>query len=143
MSEDDDIDFELVTNASQFAPPAAMGRERVILPNLKTTSGRVAAVYVQELTAREYYEHQDALRVYEDGRFTGINHKNDDLKLLAIAVRDPNGNRLWPTAKVAIEQLGRYGQKSINTLLEAYVRMNRPADEESAEGNSEPTPSDS
>lgn len=140
---DDDIDFELVTNANQLAPPPPLARERVILPGWKTTSGKAVGFFVYELTALEFGEFQDSTRVYDGGAFTGITLKNEDLKLLAFTVRDANGNRLWNTTESAVAQLGRFGQASINLLVAASSRMNQKADRASAEGNSEPTPSDS
>lgn len=142
---DDDIDFELVTNANQLAPPPPLARERVILPGWKTTSGKAVGFWVSELTALEFGEFQDSTRIYDGGRFTGITLKNEDLKLLAFTVRDGNGNRLWHTTESAVAQLGRFGQASIDLLVAASSRMNQRKNEDqaSAEGNSAPTPTDS
>lgn len=141
---DDDIDFELITNAAQLAPPPPLRRERVVLPDWKTTSGKAVGFYVYELTALGYSDFQDGLRTWDGATVTAVDVKHQDLHFLAATVRDANGNRIWPDAKAAIAQLGRYGRSSIERLLVAANRVNgedvTPAD---AEGNSEPTPSDS
>jgi hypothetical protein len=136
---DDAIDFELVTNAGQLATPPPLSRERVVL-SWKTTSGKSAAMYVSELTALEFGEYQESMRVYEGGGVVGVSMRHDDLRFLSYVCRDAHGNRIWQTTDAAIEQLGRYGRASITSLLAAANRVNR-ADEDpaSAEGNSEPT----
>lgn len=143
MPDLDDLDFELVTNANQLAPPPPLNRERVILPDWRTSTGKVAAVWVYELTALEFGQYQNSLRVYTDGRFVGINLEHDDLKLLAYTVRDGNGNRLWNTAQAVIDKLGQYGQASIDLLTAASNRVQKKQDPASAEGNSAETPTDS
>lgn len=145
---DDDIDFELITNASQLAPPPPLAKERVVMPDWRTTSGKAAAFYEWELTALDYTNFQEGMRTWENGvrggRVTAVDVTHQDFHFLAATTRDANGNRIWHDAKAAIAQLGQFGQASIDKLLAAAQRVNRgnvaPAD---AEGNSEPTPSGS
>ena len=136
---DDDVDFEIVTTASQLGPPPALRRERVVLVDWKTVSGRAAAFYVYEMSALQYGEYQECLRIYKDGELSSIDLRNDELKFLAFTIRDPNGNRLWPTTSAAVAQLGSYGKADINLLLAASNRMNANTRKavERAEGNSE------
>lgn len=141
---DDDIDFELVTNANQLAPPPPLTRERVVLPDWKTTSGKAVGFLAWELTALEWGEFQETSRVYRNGDFAGISLVNEDLRYLSFTLRDANGNRLWSTPEAAVAQLGCYGKASITLLVAASNRVNsKNADQASAEGNSEPTPTGS
>jgi hypothetical protein len=139
---DDDLDFEIVTNASQMAPPLPLRRERVILRNVHTTAKKLAAIWQYELNALDHNLFQETGRVYVNGDLQGVTMKNNILRFLAFTSRDPNGNRLWQTVEEAIAQLGKYGKTDIDLLLDAANRVNSP-NPASAEKNSESDPTDS
>lgn len=138
---DEDLDFELITSATQLAPPPPLARKRVILPNWKTNSGKVVAFMVFELSALEHDEYSQGLRKIV-GTDVTLDLTNNTLQLLAFCVRDSNGNRLWSNAKDAIAQLGAYGQGAIDKLATVARELNN-SDAEAAEKNSEAAPSGS
>jgi len=142
VPDDDDVDYELVTNARQLAPPPALRKEPVIVADWKTVSGKAARFLVWELTAADYAEFLESGRVYKDGVLKRYDVKDEDIRLLAFTVRDQHGNRLWNTVEAAKSQLGALGKASLNLLLNAANEVNS-AKPGSAEGNSDETPSDS
>jgi len=138
-----EIDFELVTSARSLGAAPKLRRERVILPEVKTKSGKAAAFLCWELDALEYGEFQDSSRVYKDGEHVGNSAKNEDLRFLAFTLRDGNGNRLWSNLEDAKSQLGKYGKSVTSKLMVASNKANfGDRDEPSAEKNSEATPAD-
>jgi hypothetical protein len=139
---DDDVDFEIVTSARQLGPPPALRRELVVLPEIRTTSGKATALYEYELSAKDFSAYQETSRVYVAGEFRSVTFKDEEIRFLAFTTRDENGNRLWHSTDAAIAQLGMYGRTSLQKLVAAANRVNS-ASVSSAEGNSGETPSDS
>jgi hypothetical protein len=138
---DDELEFELVVSARQLAPPPPLRKERVIVTDWPTTSGKAAAFLVWELTAGDYADMVEAGRVYRDGAFQRFNLPYEDFRLLAYVVRDQHGNRLWSSVDAAKGQLRDLGKASLNLLLNAASRVNA-VKVAAAEGNSEETPND-
>lgn len=140
--DDDDLDFELVTSARQLAPPPPLRREKVVLTEWKTTSGKAAGFLAWELTGADWAEFMESGRIYRNGTFQRYDNKDEDIRFLAYTLRDGQGNRLWHTVDAAKGQLGHLGKASLNLLLNAANKVNAPK-EAAEEGNSEKTPSDS
>lgn len=140
--DEDELDFELVTNARELGPPPTLRKERVIVPDWPTQSGKPAAFLVWELTALDYADFSDSGWTYKDRQRVRYNSKHEDIRFLAHTLRDSGGNRLWEDIEDAKRALGRVGKGSINLLLAAANRMNSPK-EEAKQGNSESAENDS
>lgn len=145
MPEEEVNASQFITSPSQLGAPPEPRRVIVELPGWPLKSGKkFAKFYVHELTALEAVQYQRSLRVYENGRHVGSDAENSDLKLLSFVVRDPNGNRPWPTPEAAVNFFGNYALRVLNPLLEAYFKLsNAEETEEVLEGNSEETPTSS
>lgn len=142
-TDDDDLDFELVTSARQLAPPPPLRKEKVTLAEWKTTSGKAARFLAWELTAADWADFMDSGRIYDkDGLLKRYDSKDEDVRFLAFTLRDQHGNRLWNKIEDAKAQLGQVGKASLNLLLNAANTVNS-AKPGSAEGNSGETPTDS
>lgn len=139
---EDDLDFELVTSASMLADAPPLRKERVLIPGLKTRSGKPAGLLVWELSANDWGACRDAGWEYRNGVRHQFNDKDEDVRFLSWTVRDPHGNRLWNTVADAKGQLGKYGRSALVELIRAANRVNAPK-EGSSEGNSEEIQSDS
>lgn len=137
-----ELDFELITNFKQLAPPPPLRKEKVVLADVKTVRGKPAGFFCWELSALDYSEFQETTRVYVNGSLDSISLKNEDMKYLAYTVRDANNNRIWNTVEEAIAQLGQFGRSVTNQLVAASNRVNS-SNYTSAEGNSEKTQTDS
>lgn len=141
MSNAEDLDFEIILSARQLGAPPERRHVPVTLRDWPTVSGKAARFLVWELTASAFADFQETGRTYKDGSYR-YELKDEDFRLLAYTVCDPQGNRLWNTTGEAISQLGRIGRASLSQLLNAANEVNsvKSAD---AEGNSGATPSDS
>jgi hypothetical protein len=144
---DDDVDFEILTNANQLAPPPPLRVEEVVLPGVKLKNGKAAKVFCHELTALEYDEFQDTGRVYDKtGALVSANIRNEDLRFLAFTVRDHHGNRIWHTVEACKAQLGQYGKSVTSRLMVAANKANfgdadAEGNSDGSSGGSEPTKS--
>ncbi|HEX4394190.1 MAG TPA: hypothetical protein VH084_22020 [Mycobacterium sp.] len=134
--EEDEEEFELVTNARQLAPPPTLRTEKVTLKDWPTVSGKPARFILWEMTASDYEDFFDAGRIYKDGSFVRYSSKFEDIRFLAWTVRDQYGNRLWSTVEIAKAQLGGVGRATLNQLLNAANRVNS-AKVSSSSGNSD------
>lgn len=141
MSDPTDDDFEVVTTATQIQP-AELARERVIVPEWKTPSGKAAAFFVYELNGADYDEYQQGMFL-ADGMDLQLTLRANTLRLLAFALRDPHGNRLYPDTERGISAIGQMGQSGIDRLGTVARQLNglgRNA-RKAAEGNSVAAPS--
>lgn len=137
----DEPEFELITSSRQLAAPPELRKEKVILADWLTNSGKPAAFLEWELTAADWAEFMESGRVYtKDGAFRRYDNKDEDVRFLAFTTRDQHNNRIWPTVDAAKAQLGHLGRADLLLLMAAANRMNRAKDA-SAEGNSEETES--
>jgi hypothetical protein len=143
---DAEVDYEVVTNASQLDAPPPLLKELVVLPEWKTRNGKASAFWVWELTAAEHGEYAVSDRVFdENGQVIRFKRTGNDLRFLSYCVRDASGNRLWNTLEKAETELGKRGKSGINKLTAVANKLNyegaSSADEAvaSAEGNSEET----
>lgn len=143
MSDTEELDFELVTNARQLASPPPLRHEPVTLTEWKTTSGKAARFLVWELDANDYASFFESGWVYnKDGSRKRYDDEFQDIRFLAHVLRDQHGNRLWPKTEDAKAVLGRLGKSSINDLAAVATRLNSARDG-AKEGNSEGTRNDS
>lgn len=141
--EDDDVDYELITNARQLAPPPPLRKELVTVADWKTTSGKAARFLVWELTGADHAEFVESGRSYNsDGSFKRYDSATEEVRFLAAVLRDQHGNPLWPKTEDARAQLGKLGKSTINLLMAAANRMNS-AKEAAKAGNSGEIQSDS
>lgn len=142
MSDAEELDFELVTNARMLGNPPPLRKEAVTVPDWPTQSGKAARFLAWEMTANEFGEYQDAGWVYKNGVRTRFNDKDTDIRFLSYTLRDQHGHRLWGKLADAQAQLGKLGKSSLGALVAASNRVNSPKDE-GTEGNSEEIQSDS
>lgn len=141
MSDADDLDFELVTNARMLAAPPPLRNETVTLKDWKTQSGKAARFMVWELTAGDYAEFLESGWIYRDGQRKRYESKDDDIRFLAFCLRDQHGNRIWKKIEDARAVLGRLGKGDVNRLVAVATELNS-AKEEATEGNFEEIQSD-
>jgi hypothetical protein len=141
VEDDASDDFELITSIRQLAEPPPLRTKTVTLPDWKTQKGKSARFLVWELTALGFADYLESGRTYT-ANIARYDAKDEDIRLVAHTVRDQHGNRIWNTTDSAKTQLGPLGKSSLNLLLNAANEVNS-AKPSSAEGNSEPTTSDS
>jgi hypothetical protein len=140
MSDEDktveDEDYDFVTTAREFGTPPELPWENVKLPEIKKK------VRISALSAADFSDLQDANRVYNRaGEHVGWDYSNEDIKLLAFALRDGSGNRLFQTVESAVATLEHWPLSSIKRMVTAANKVTN-SDPVSAEKNSEETPSD-
>lgn len=138
MSEE--IKGRFITNPSQLGPPPKLRRKIVELPEWKLSDGGYAQFYVHELTALEHVEYQRSMRKYENGRHVGVDTENADLKLLSFILRDPHGNRPWPTPEASVSFFNAYSARSLEPIFDVYNGLPHVDESvEDIEGKSEKT----
>lgn len=142
-TDDDELDFELVTSARMLGQAPPLRKEAVTVPEWKTTNDKVVRLMVWELTALDYSDFIEEGRTYgKDGALVAYDSRTEDVRFLAWCVRDQNNNRLWPKSAEAIPVLGSLGRTTLNVLMAAANRANKSR-EASTGGNSSETQSDS
>lgn len=141
-----EVDYEVITNASQIGEPPAMRRELVVLPELKNRNGKASAFYEYELSTGEHGEFDISDRVFDEfGQVTRVKRGGRDVRFLAYTTRDGDGNRIFHTLDQAEATLNRWGKSITNKMLQAANKANYGEDTsaeeaaKSAEGNSEET----
>jgi hypothetical protein len=121
-----DEDFPVLTAATQLLPNVAS--ELVVVRPWKMK------VWVSELTGAELNEYKQPM-FERDGDKAGVRLSLDEqnLRLCAHAMRDPNGNRLYPDIKKGIAHLGTLGAAGSEIIAEVASRLNKQTDEDAKE----------
>lgn len=142
MTPADPDDFEVVTTSS-MVQPGELARERVVVPEWRTPSGKAAAFFVYELNGTDYDEYQNGMFIMGEGADFSLTLRANTLRLLTFCLRDPNGNRLYPDTDRGVAALGAMGQTGIDRLGTAARRLNGTSKSarRAAEGNSGAAPS--
>lgn len=140
MSDAEDLDFELITSARMLADPPPLRNKTVTVQSWKTRSGKAARFMVWEMSASEFSEFVESGWTYKDRVRTFYDNADEDFRLLAYTVRDPQGNRLWNKVEDAKVQLRGVGRSDLQLLLNAANEVNGSRDV-SSEGNSGETES--
>ncbi len=132
--------YEIVTTATQLAPAPPRRRKLVPLPNVPTSNGKKAALWVYSTSALELDDYQASNRVVDGTKIT-LKMERSDLRYLWYVIGDHRGNKMWPDAEACARHIGTYDQSDIDLLLAAANKLNGASKEEHA-GNSDGTPSD-
>lgn len=90
-------EYPILSSASQIK--ATVGRQLVAEPSWQ------ARVWVYELTGRELDEYRQPMYKSKAGSVE-LSLKESNLRLLVLALRDENGNRLYPNTARGILELG-------------------------------------
>lgn len=145
MSEPE-VDYEVVSSASQLGDLPKLRRELVVLPEWPTKRGKASAFWQYELSTGEHGEFDISDQVYDEaGNILRVLRGGRIIRFLARTTRDGDGNRVWPTTDAAEQALDQAGKSITNKLLQAANRVNyedapsAAAALKSAEGNSEET----
>lgn len=145
------VNYEVLTSASQFGELPELRKKLVVLKGSTGQRGKKPiAIWIGELSAAAWNEF-DASDVVLDKVGNIIERKpvGRSLRFIGACAQDPDGHRIWKTFAEAEEFLGRLGQSTINTLLDACNEMNYGSAEDieaatvSAEGNSDEAPTSS
>jgi len=64
-------------------------------------------VWVQELTGEELDEYREPMSVIDSKNNIKLNLKESSLRLLAMAIRDANGNRIYPNTEAGSRSSAR------------------------------------
>lgn len=124
-NEPDEVEFELITNVRQLAPPPPLRKESVDVEEWPTTSGKAARFLVWELTAADWAACVESGWTYgKDGSRQKYDQETADIRYLSWVIRDQNGHRLWSKAEDAKPVLGQLGRSTIEYLVAAGNRMN-------------------
>lgn len=131
--------MSIVTNISQLAAPLPRRVEPVgDVPGLKHQDGSPAKLFVRELTHYEFRKFQEAMADEK------VSRRDPQGMFLEATLCDPKGNQLCPEAGSGVKLLQEYGQSVFDLLYAAANKVNSadPKAVESAEKNSEATPTD-
>jgi hypothetical protein len=130
MSNDTDIDYEIITNIKQMAPPRPLRKELVVLKGIKTVKGKNAAMFCCQLPMMTFLDWRDSTE------------PDRELRFLALTLQDGKGNCLFADVEAVKRYFGEHGWASVAPLAVAASEANY-ADVEDAEKNSEEAKSDS
>jgi len=130
MSDDTDIEYEIVTNVKQLAPARPLRKKLVILKGIKTARGKAAAMFACQLNTIDFLDWRDS------------NEPDRELRFLALTLQDGKNNRLFPDVAAVKKYFGDHGWAAVAPLTVEANEVNW-ADEEDAEKNSEAAKSDS
>lgn len=123
-----DTDFPVLMTAAQIQVEIAS--ELVPVPEWK------AKVWVRELTGRELDEYRQPMYVTKGGSFE-LSLRESNLRLLALALVDANGNRLFPNTERGVKELGVLPAGGTERLGAVARKLSGlAADDSSAAGNS-------
>lgn len=139
MSETDVLyedDFPVLTSGAQLSD-IEVGSELVVVRPWKRK------VWVQELTGEELDEYREPMSVIDKKNNITLNLKESSLRLLAMAIRDANGNRIYPNTEAGIKILGKMPSGGLEIIAKVARRLSGMGEDDVEEqaGKSEPIPS--
>ena len=130
MSNDTDIDYEIITNVKQIAKARPLRKKLVVLKGIQTVKGKNAAMFCCQLPTMVFLDWRDS------------DDPDRELRFLALTLQDGKGNQLFADVAAVKQYFEDHGWASVAPLAVASNEMNF-ADPEEAEKNSEAAKSDS
>lgn len=129
-------DFPVLTSGSQLEKIEVQAELVRVVPWRRM-------VWVQELTGEELDEYREPMSVIDAKNNIKLNLKESSLRLLAMAIRDANGNRIYPNTEAGIRILGKLPSSGLEIIAKVARRLSGMGEDEVEEtaGKSEPTPS--
>jgi len=139
VSESDvlyDDDFPVLTTGAQLEKIEVRAELVRVVPWRRK-------VWVQELTGEELDEYREPMSVIDSKNNIKLNLKESSLRLLAMAIRDANGNRIYPNTEAGIKILGKMPSSGLEIIAKVARQLSGMGEEEVEveAGKSEPTPS--
>lgn len=130
-----DEDFPVLTSAYQL-------QDVTVQAELVTVKPWRCKVWVQELTGEELDEYREPMSVIDKNNKITLSLKNSSLRLLAMAIRDANGNRMYPNTKDGIKILGMMPSSGLEIVATVARRLSGMGTEDVEEtaGKSETSP---
>lgn len=131
-----DDDFPVLTSGSQLSGVEVQAELVVVRPWRRK-------VWVQELTGEELDEYREPMSVIDSKNNIKLNLKESSLRLLAMAIRDAHGNRIYQNTADGIKILGKMPSSGLEIIAKVARRLSGMGEDdvEEAAGKSEPTPS--
>ncbi|MCW2902598.1 MAG: hypothetical protein JWO67_4863 [Streptosporangiaceae bacterium] len=111
-----DDDFPVLTSGAQLQDVQVRAELVVVKPWRRK-------VWCQELTGEELDEFREPMSVIGKDNSITLNLKNNTLRLLAMAIRDANGNRLYPNTDAGIKILGKMPSSGLEILAAVARRL--------------------
>lgn len=134
MSENENDSYPVLMMASQIR--AELQKELVVVPEWKTK------VWVYELTGAEMDSYRQPMFAQGKNGKLAMNLKSSNLRIVVLAARDANGNRLWTDVAEGVRFLGTLPTAGTERLSTVALRLSGMSGTEDAEGNSDATSTD-
>lgn len=123
------MSFPRLSNSGQI--PVKLAQEWVDVDDWQLS------VLVSELTAGELDEYRQPMYQMDENNKFKINLAGQALRMCVYAMRDENGNRIYPDVAAGMDELGLKGAAGVEQVSKVANRLNRQTDEKAVEGNSE------
>lgn len=137
---DGDDEFEMCEAGDSYGPKPDLPKHWVGVPEVTKANGRKAAYFASQITAADAGKMIAERRVYDDnGRFVRVDDTRDAERELAWKLRDGKGRRSWADTDAALAVMADWPEEVVDRLVREVRnagRVNPPADDASAEGNS-------
>jgi hypothetical protein len=133
---DYDDDFPVLNSGAQLDGVQVQAELVIVRPWRKK-------VWVQELTGSELDEYREPMSVIDSKNNIKLSLKDSGLRLLAMAIRDANGNRLYPNTDAGIKILGTMPSSGLEIIAKVARRLSGMGEDDVEEmaGKSAPIPS--
>lgn len=117
----DEFDYPVVGSASELGGG--------VVSELVTVHSWKQRVNVQELTGEELDAYREGMYVIDKTDLT-LSMKNNTLRLLTFALRDANGNRLYPNLERGVAELGKKPSGGLEVLAKVARRLSKLSDDD-------------
>lgn len=111
------VSLPVLSNAGQI--PVKLAKELVEVEDFGF------AVWVHELTAGELDEYRQPMYEVDENNKFKINIKGQALRMCVYAMRDADGNRLYPNVNQGIEDLGERGSAGVEQIAKVANRLSK------------------